>query len=96
MKKSFAFKAEVWKYPGNGGWHFVNVPDVLSKKIRKKYGKGMIKIEAGVAKSKWKTSLFPFTKPTGDMGYLISIKGIIRMKEEIFEGDKISIKFSII
>ena len=94
--KNFSFSAEVWLWPGLGGWHFVNVPDDISTKIRTKYGKGMVKIESKVGKNSWRTSLFPYKNPKGQFGYLIAIKSIIRKKENVFSGDKINIKFKIL
>ncbi len=94
--RKFEFKSEVWRWPGVGGWYFVNVPDSISNVIRKKQGKGMIKIEAHLGKSSWKTALFPYRNPKGLFGYFISIKSVIRKKENIYERDTINIRFKII
>lgn len=96
MSKVYKFKAEVWLYPGLGGWHFVNVPDNISKNIREKYGKGMIKIEAKVGKTSWNTALFPYKNPKGNFGYLVSVKAIVRKKEEILRSDIIMVSFNIL
>lgn len=94
--KSFSFKGEVWLWPGIGGWHFVNVPDSISKQIRERYGKGMIKILCIVNKTKWNTALFPYKNPKGVFGYMISIKKSTRKKENIFQGDTLNISFKIL
>jgi len=96
MKKVFKFKAEVWLWPGIGGWHFVNVPEEISKEIRAKCGKGMLKILVQIGKTKWNTALFPYKNPRGLFGYLISIKKIVRKKEEILMGDTIRLSFRIL
>lgn len=95
MKKSYSFKAKVWLWPGVGGWHFVNVPDTISKEIRKNSGKGMVKITAIVGKTKWDTSLFPHKNSKAEFGYLLSIKKIVRKKENLFENDTIKVLFNI-
>ncbi|KND49849.1 MAG: hypothetical protein AB198_00375 [Parcubacteria bacterium C7867-003] len=95
MKKVYSFGARVWLWPGIGGWHFVNVPDSISKDIRKNLGKGMIKIFASVGKTKWGTSLFPHKNSKAEFGYLISVKKIIRKKENIFENDTIKVVFNL-
>ncbi len=91
--KFFKFKAKLWLWPGVGGWHFVNVPDKISKEIRDKYGKGMIKILCQARKTKWNTSLFPYKNTKGGFGYLISVKKPIRKKDEIIEGDILNMSF---
>lgn len=94
--KVFKFKAKVWLWPGVGGWHFVNVDKKVSeqvKKIGKPYGAGFIKIKAKVGKTYWQTALFPHTE---SKSYLLSIKARVRKKEDIFEGDLITINFELI
>lgn len=96
VKKDYSFNAEVWLWPGVGGWHFVNVPDKISKEIRASLGKGMVKIKGIVGKTEWNTALFPYKNPKGEFGYLVSIKSVVRKKEQIFQGDKLKLKFKIL
>jgi len=72
------------------------VPDLISKDIRNKFGKGMIKINANLGKTKWQTSLFPYKNPKGEFGYLLAIKKNIRKIEEVYENDRISLAFKVI
>lgn len=93
-KGIYNFKGEVWRWPGDAGWHFVNLPKTLSKQIKgvgKRYGAGFIKVDVSLGKSQWSTALFPHKDSEG---YLLSIKQNIRKKENIWEGD--IIKVSII
>ncbi len=95
MKKSFSFKAQVWRWPGVGGWHFVNLPKKLAqevKKVGRPYGSGFIKIKAIIGKTSWVTALFPHRESET---YLLSIKNIIRKKEGVWENDTISISFNL-
>lgn len=88
----FRLKARVWRWPGDGGWHFVTLDKKLFNSIRTKYGKGMIKINGQIGKSKFETSLLPHTQ---SQSYLIAIKKSVRQSEGILEGDMINIKFEI-
>lgn len=90
--KIYKINAKIWRWPGSGGWHFVNVDKNLSKEIRDKYPKGFVKINAKIGETTWDTSLFPH-KQSGS--YLLSVKSIVRKKEDILEGDEVIINFRI-
>lgn len=92
MKKEYKIKAKVWRWPGDAGWHFVNVDRKLSEQIRKAYPRGFVKIRAQIGKTTWDTSLFPHKLSAS---YLLSVKASVRKKEDIFEGDEVVIKFRI-
>ena len=92
MKKNFKIKAKVWRWPGDAGWHFVNIDKEISKKIRDVYKKGFVYIIAKIGKTSWDTALFPHKQSAS---YLLSIKKIVRKKEDIFEGDIMTINFKI-
>ncbi|MES3004542.1 MAG: DUF1905 domain-containing protein [Patescibacteria group bacterium] len=92
----FAFIGEVWRWPGDAGWHFVNLPKAVSKKIQavgKKYGAGFVKVEVVVGKTTWVTALFPHRKSET---YLVSLKQSIRKKESIFEDSRIRVTIKLI
>jgi len=96
MAESFSFKAQVWRWPGDAGWHFVNLPKNLAKQVKKvgkTYGSGFIKVKVSLGKSSWITALFPHKESET---YIISIKKQIRKKEEIFEDDMVKISFILI
>ncbi|OHB18516.1 MAG: hypothetical protein A2854_00080 [Parcubacteria group bacterium RIFCSPHIGHO2_01_FULL_56_18] len=91
--KSFEVKGKVWRYQGEGAWHFVYVPKDLSQRIKdatrnkKKVGFHFVKVKATIGKTSWNTTLFP----TKDGPYLIAIKADVRHKENIAEGDAVKI-----
>lgn len=92
----YKFKAQVWRWPGLGGWHFVNLPQKLSADIEKiavTYGAGFVKVKVSIGKSAWMTALFPHKE---SRGYLLSIKKSIRKKEGIWENDTVDISFELI
>lgn len=83
---SFSFRAQVWKWPGDMGWHFVNVPKEDYITIREKYGKGLKRAKVTVGRSVWMTSLLPHN---ASGTYLIALKASIRKMEGLFEGDEV-------
>ena len=89
----FEFSAKIWLYPCNKPWHFVTLPEKISKQIKYYYGSkggtpGMIKIIAIIKNTQWKTSLFPDKRLNS---YLLPIKASTRKHEELKENDQISI-----
>lgn len=91
--KKFKIQAIVWLYPGLGGWHFVTLSKSLSAKIKEKYPKGFVKVEATLGKTSWQTSLFPHSQ---SKSYLLCIKNAIRKKEGIFAGEEVSVSIKIL
>lgn len=89
---TYKLKAKVWVYPGLSGWHFVNLNKEMSEKIRTKYPKGFVKIEAKIGKTVWKTSLFPHKE---SKCYLLSIKAQVRKKEDIWKDDEVTVSFTL-
>jgi len=77
--KSFEVKGKVWRYQGEGAWHFVYVPKDLSQRIK------------DATRNKKKVG-FHFVKVKATIGtYLIAIKADVRHKENIAEGDAVKI-----
>jgi hypothetical protein len=93
--KKFSFKAQVWKWPGDMGWHFVSLPKSLARKIKsigKTYGSGFVRVKVCLGDSSWITALFPHKESET---YILSIKKAIRKKEGIFEDSKVKISFEL-
>jgi len=93
---TYKFNAEVWRYPGFDGWHFVSVPKRKSDEIKLLYsvikrGWGSIPVKVTVGKTVWLTSIFP----DKDKGYLMAIKASVRKKEAIKMGDKVTLVIEI-
>lgn len=93
LAKKIVLKGNVWRWPGEVGWHFFTFDRELSAKINQKYPKGFVKVEATVGKSKWATSLFPQRR---DKTYLLCINKKIRKIEQIFEGDEVTLVIKIL
>jgi hypothetical protein len=92
MAKVYKIKAKVWKWPGDGPWHFVTLGKELSKEIKEKYGKGMIRIKTTIGKTTWENVLFPHKL---SQSYILAVKKLIRHAEGILEGDEIKTSFII-
>lgn len=99
MKKAYSFIGEVWLYPSEvASWHFVTINKKLSSDIKKKYRKksrgfGSLPVKATIGKTKWQTSIFPNRK---DGTYILPLKAVVREKEDIRLGEKISIKINVL
>ncbi|MBL8158466.1 DUF1905 domain-containing protein [bacterium] len=94
--KSFEVKGKVWRYEGQGAWHFVYVPKDLSQRIKdaarnKKVGFHFVRVKATIGKTSWQTTLFP----TKDGPYLLAIKADVRHKENIAEGENVNVKCNL-
>jgi hypothetical protein len=90
---NFSLTAKLWRWPGDMGWHFINLDKPTSSKIRKLFPKGFVKIKAKLGQTDWNTSLFPHTE-TGV--YLLAIKKSVRKKEELMEGDIVKVNFTLL
>lgn len=85
----YTFSAQVWKYDGKGGWHFISAPQQLSSRISddygpKKRGWGSIPITVRTGQSTWQTSLFPDARTKT---YMMPLKSFVRKAESIAEGE---------
>jgi hypothetical protein len=95
---SYSFKAELWLYPGQAGWHFLTLPPEVADDVRAQTagaGKafGSIKVTARVGGHSWQTSLF---RDTRSGSYLLPVKKDIRDKAGIGEGDEVTAHLSVL
>jgi hypothetical protein len=93
----FNMRAEVWRYPGVGGWHFLTVLQKESEIIRKVYsslkqGWGSLPVTATIGQTLWKTSIFPDSKSGS---YLLPLKAEVRKKEKFGVGETITFSIEI-
>ena len=97
MRKTFTIEGEVVRYPGPGGWYFIEADKEISDELRKsahtkKVGWGYIKVTAKLGETAWETTLFP-TKKSGP--YLLAIKTDVRKREGVHAGDKITVELTL-
>ncbi|RTM11223.1 MAG: DUF1905 domain-containing protein [Hyphomicrobiales bacterium] len=85
----YEMQADIWVYPGKGGWHFMTLPTDVAARIKAAMAGlarpwGSLGITAVIGKTKWQTSLFP-DKASG--GLLLPIKASVRQREGLKAGD---------
>lgn len=90
---AFEFEAELWLYPGKGGWHFVTLPAEVAQQIKfltepKKRGWGSEAVIARTGETEWATSIFP-DKASGS--FLLPVKAEVRRQEKLAAGQTIRI-----
>lgn len=93
----FEFDAELWLYPGKGGWHFVTLPTDIAAQIRftaepKKRGWGSEAVIARTGKTEWTTSIFP---DKGSGSFLLPVKAEVRRKENLTTGQTVKIALTL-
>ena len=84
-------RTQIWRWKGEGGWHFANVSPKQSAEIKEQFGRiargwGSIRVRIRIGKTEWNTSLFPHRK---SKSYLFAIKADLRKSEAWAEGDRI-------
>ena len=94
---SYSFKAALWLYPGEAGWHFLTLPAEVAHDVRVQTAGsskafGSIKVTATVAGHSWQTSLFRDSKSSS---YLLPVKKGVRDKAKIEEGDEVTVHLSL-
>lgn len=87
------FTAELWLYPGEGGWHFVTLPpevaDEIDGKVAERAGFGSIPVEATIGAITWRTSLFPDKRAAS---FLLPVKKAVRDNERLEVGTAVEVR----
>lgn len=93
----YQFKGKVWRFRGKGGWYFISIPKLISKKIRKleglsEEGWGRLKTTAQIGNTSWETAVWFDTKIEA---YLLPLKLAVRKLEGLEEESsvKVSLRF---
>ncbi len=92
---ALTFKGKIWYWKGPAPHHFVTVPEKQCEDLKMAaklvtYGWGMIPVNAQIGKTKWGTSLFP-----KDGAYIVPVKTLVQKKENLKEGDTVTVALSI-
>ena len=96
--ETFEFTAPLWRYPGEGGWHFVSLPpeicdDITDLTAGIRAGFGSARVAVTVGGTSWRTSIFPDGK-TGT--YLLPVKKEVRDAENLETGDDVRARVQIV
>ena len=91
---TYQVKAKVLRFDGYAAWHYAEIPkqiytEMLGESLVFKRGFGSIPVRVTLGDTVWETSIFPI----GGGKYMIAIKAMVRKKENISEGEQITILF---
>lgn len=97
MTPSYSFKAELWLYPGEAGWHFLTLPAEVADDVRAltagaSKAFGSVKVQAEVDGHSWQTSLFRDSKSAS---YLLPVKKDVRDKAHLKDGDGVQVHLEV-
>jgi Domain of unknown function (DUF1905) len=97
LKKHYTVKAKIFAYTIDPtSWYFVYVDRKDSIEIKEnaknKVGFGAVPVEVTLRKTVWRTTLFA----TKEGPYLLSLKKMVRQKEDLFAGDMITLTFRLL
>ncbi|HEX6026826.1 MAG TPA: DUF1905 domain-containing protein [Solirubrobacter sp.] len=91
------FTAELWRHAGQGGWHFVTLPHDVADEVRARSlprrGFGSVRVRATLGATSWETSVFPDAKTSS---YLLPVKGDVRQRERVRDGDTVTISLALV
>ena len=88
--KHFKVTGTIKVFQMEAAWFYIDVPLIKVPKTERR-GWGSVPIMATVGKTTWRTSIFPMKKDY----YFIPLKKSVRKKEDMFEGDIITISYSV-
>lgn len=93
-----AVTAEVWRHPGEAGWHFITLPDGLADRLRAEHAGrhrpfGSLPVRATLGDTTWTTSLFA-DRRSGS--YLLPLKADVRRREHVAAGQAVTIAIAAV
>lgn len=88
--KKFKIKGKVFVFQMEAAWFYINVPLDMVPNVPKA-GWGSVPVTVKIGKTSWDTSIFPMKRDN----YFIPIKKAVRKKEDIFEGDEITVEYFV-
>jgi hypothetical protein len=89
--------AELWRHPGEAGWHFVTLPPELAGGIRARSADstrafGSVPVRVAIGRTSSSTSLFADTRTKS---YLLPVKAEVRRREGIGHGDAVVVAITL-
>jgi hypothetical protein len=94
----YTFSVQLWIWEGSAAWHFVTLPESISKEIKQLSGPvrkrfGSVRVQASIGDSTWSTLLFPDSKTNC---YLLPLKKQVRSSEELQVANVVQVSIKII
>jgi Domain of unknown function (DUF1905) len=91
-----SFDAELWQHHGEGGWHFVTLPEDVATDVRElapmRGGFGSVRVTATVGDVRWATSLFPDSKSSS---FVLPVKRRVRDANDLLPGDVVHVRIGV-
>lgn len=94
----YRFETALWRWEGDGGWHFVTLPGEVSDDIRmraagSRRGFGSVRVRATIGATSWATSVFPDSRSDA---YILPVKKQVRADEGLVEGDSVKVALELL
>lgn len=91
--EGFEFTAQLWRHPGEDGWHFVTLPQELAGELRDLFAGahrpfGSLAVEVTIGETTWTTSLFADSRSGS---YLLPVKAAVRRAQRLDAGADIAV-----
>ncbi|MFM2077386.1 MAG: hypothetical protein RJA49_1276 [Actinomycetota bacterium] len=95
---TYRFSAPLWKWKGEGPWHFVTLPFEQSDEIDERTahvqrGFGSVKVTVTVGRTTWSTSLFPASTQES---YILPVKAAVRKAEGLTDGAMVDVLLALV
>jgi hypothetical protein len=93
---AFEFTGPLWQHDGDGGWHFVAVPQEVSAEIADitagtRRGFGSVRVTVIVGAASWQTSVFPDKSGL----YQLPVRRAVRVSERLAAGDDVRVRLEL-
>jgi hypothetical protein len=93
----YEFEADLWLHEGEGGWHFVTVPDDVSDDVAardagRRRGFGSVRVRARIGATAWSTSIFP---DATRRAFVLPVKKAVRTAEGVEAGDRVAVSLTL-
>jgi hypothetical protein len=97
VASSYSFRAELWLYPGEAGWHFLTLPVEVADEIREesaafRKGFGSVKVTAETGGQSFQTSIFPDAQSGS---YLLPVKRYVRDAAHLVAGNEVQVRLTV-
>ncbi|WP_181365069.1 DUF1905 domain-containing protein [Arthrobacter sp. HMWF013] len=98
VTSSYSFRAELWLYPGEAGWHFLTVPPDVAEELREqgtafRKAFGAVKVTAEISGHTWQTSVFP---DSASGSFLLPVKKTVRAAAHVSAGDEVEVRLTVL
>jgi hypothetical protein len=96
-RSAYRVTAELWRHPGEAGWHFITLPADVADDVRARTAGaarpfGSLPVRATIGRTTWSTSLFADTRTAS---YLLPVKAQVRRRERVEDGDAVLVELAL-